>query len=274
MAFRASVVAPFVKGYAAGLTPNPCTTCNGAFRFDALVGLADRLGATAVWTGHYARLVERGGRRLVAQGLDPDKDQSYMLATVDPALLARIAFPLGGETKEEVRREAEAAGLAAAHRAESQEACFLAGDDYRAFLRREGVAPRPGAIVTEDGTEVGTHEGVWNFTPGQRRGLGVSAPEPLYALRTEVAAATVVVGPRRSLAVTTVEADGLLYSGIERGQAKLRYRSPAVPAAVEQTASGFVLRLERPVEGVARGQVAVVYDDGVVVGAGTIREAR
>ena len=146
-AFRASVVDPFVEGYAAGITPNPCMRCNGRFRFDRLVDFAHRAGADVLWTGHYARIVERGGRRLVARAADPAKDQSYMLATVDPGLLEHVAFPLGGSTKTEVRAEAAAAGLAVAGRAESQEACFLAGGDYRSFLERRGVKSLPGEIV-------------------------------------------------------------------------------------------------------------------------------
>src|SRR5262249_13077296 len=145
--FRAAVVTPFVDGYAAGLTPNPCTRCNGTFRFGELVAFAERAGCDALWTGHYARIVQRGGMRLIARGADPAKDQSYMLATVDPDLLDRVGFPLGGQGKQATRQEAAAAGLAVAERSESQEACFLAGDDYRAFLERQGLQREPGPIV-------------------------------------------------------------------------------------------------------------------------------
>ena len=271
--FRERVVGPFVSGYAKGLTPNPCTRCNGAFRFDALVDLADRIGAAQVWTGHYVRLLEERGEVMLRRAADPAKDQSYMLATVDSRILARVRFPLGGDRKEDVRGEAASAGLAAARRPESQEACFLAGDDYRAFLTREGVTPAPGPIVDEDGRRLGTHEGVWRFTPGQRRGIGVAAPEPLYALRTDPATATVVVGPKRSLGVRRVEVDGTLRRPVERVEVKLRYRSPAVAARVEEVGDGFVLHLDEPAEGVAPGQVAVLYLGDLVVGAGTILRA-
>jgi len=137
--FRASVVDPFVAGYEAGETPNPCTTCNGAFRFDALLEFASRAGAEWLWTGHYARVVERGGRRLVARAADPRKDQSYMLALLRPELLDRIGFPLGELSKEATRAERAAAGLAVATRRAGQEACFLAGDEYRSFLERGGL---------------------------------------------------------------------------------------------------------------------------------------
>src|SRR3954470_11984715 len=148
--FRRAVVTPFVRGYARGETPNPCTRCNGSFRFAELAAFAERAGAARLAPGHYARIVERDGQLLVARGADPHKDQSYMLATVDPKLLPRLWFPLGDQTKTETRAQAASAGLAAAGRAESQEACFLAGDDYRSFLERHGFAAEDGPIV--DGT--------------------------------------------------------------------------------------------------------------------------
>ena len=268
--FRRAVVTPFVRGYARGETPNPCTRCNGGFRFAELLAFARRAGAERLATGHYARIVERDGRQLLARGADPAKDQSYMLAAVDPRHLARISFPLGEQDKDATRAEAERAGLAVARRPESQEACFLAGDDYRAFLGRHGLEPRDGSIVAEDGTELGRHDGFWRFTPGQRRGLGVAAPEPLYVLRARPSSNTVVVGPRKSLACTRVSARGRLYSDVDRVQAKLRYRSPAAPARVEPTARGFRLELDEPAYGVAPGQAAVLYDGDAVVGYGRI----
>jgi tRNA-specific 2-thiouridylase len=269
--FRRAVVEPFVSGYARGETPNPCMRCNGAFRFGRLLAFARRAGADVLATGHYARVVTHRGRTLLARAADPEKDQSYMLAQFDPAKLQRIAFPLGEQTKAETRAEAERAGLAVARRGESQEACFLAGDDYRAFLERRGLDAREGAIVDEGGRELGRHAGHWRFTPGQRRGLGVAAPHPMYALRSDARTNTVVVGPRSSLARTAVEASGRLYLPVEHAAAKLRYRSDAVPARVEATADGFRLELEAPSFGVAPGQAAVLYDGDVVVGAGVIR---
>jgi tRNA-specific 2-thiouridylase len=268
--FRRAVVTPFVRGYERGETPNPCIRCNGGFRFAELLAFARRAGAARLATGHYARIVEHRGRRLLARAADPAKDQSYMLAGLDPSFLDRVWFPLGGQAKEETRAEAEAAGLAVARRAESQEACFLGGDDYRRFLERRGVESTPGAIVDEAGAELGEHEGFWRFTPGQRRGLGVSAAEPLYALRTDAAANTVVVGPRSALAAETISARGRLYVPVRRAEVKWRYRSPAAPCEVESGDSGFTLRLGAPAYGVAPGQAAVLYEDDVVVGAGSI----
>ncbi len=271
--FRAAVVEPFVRGYAAGETPNPCIRCNGSFRFAELLSFAERGGAERLATGHYARIVERDGRLLLARAADERKDQSYMLARLDPRFLDRLWFPLGEQGKEETRAEAAAAGLEAAGRAESQEACFLAGGDYRDFLERHGLAAADGPVVDEHGTELGRHAGYWRFTPGQRKGLGVAAGQPLYALRSEPGTNAVVVGPRAALAISELTVRGRLYLDVERAEAKLRYRSPAVGADVTKADGGFRLTLDRPAHGVAPGQTAVLYDDGAVVGAGTIKPA-
>jgi tRNA-specific 2-thiouridylase len=268
--FRRAIVAPFVRGYTRGETPNPCIRCNGSFRFAELLAFAERAGCDRLATGHYARIVEHRGRRLLARGADPAKDQSYMLARLDPALLERLSFPLGGQGKDETRAEAERAGLAVARRPESQEACFLAGDDYRSFLERHGVESRAGAIVDTDGVRVGTHGGSWRFTPGQRRGLGVSAATPLYVVATEAPSNTVVVGPRAALACRHVRARGRLYVDVARADAKLRYRSPAVAAAVRARDGGFELELDEPAFGIARGQAAVLYEGDAVVGCGAV----
>ena len=242
-------------------------------RFAELLAFAERAGAERLSTGHYARIVERDGRLLLARAADERKDQSYMLARLDPRFLDRLWFPLGGQSKEETRAEAARAGLEVAGRAESQEACFLAGGDYRDFLARHGLGAEEGAIVDEDGKELGRHDGVWRFTPGQRKGLGIAAGEPLYALGSDAKTNTVVVGPRAALATTTIDVRGRLHVPLERAEAKLRYRSPAAGARVEPVDGGFRLRLDRPAYGVAPGQTAVLYDDEAVVGAGTIEPA-
>ena len=194
----------FVAEYGAGRTPNPCVRCNSSFRFDALAEFADRVGAARLATGHYARVVTRDGRTLVARAADPTKDQSYMLARVAPEILARTWFPLGEQTKPETREQARAAGLEAAGRAESQEVCFVGGGDHRAFLERYGGAGPAGDVVDEDGEVVGHHDGIHRFTPGQRRGVGVAANTPIYVIRTEPASGRVVVGPRAALERTLV----------------------------------------------------------------------
>jgi tRNA-uridine 2-sulfurtransferase len=269
--FRRAVVEPFVRGYAKGETPNPCIRCNGSFRFAELLAFAERAGAARLATGHYARIVERDGGLLLARAADARKDQSYMLARLDPRFLERLWFPLGGQGKEATRAEAARAGLAVASRAESQEACFLAGGDYRDFLERHGLVSQEGPLVDEDGNELGRHAGFWRFTPGQRKGLGLAAGEPLYALRSEPRSNTVVVGSRAALATREVTARGRLHVPVTRAEVKLRYRSPAVGARVTGAdAAGFRLRLDEPAYGVAPGQAAVLYDGDAVVGAGTI----
>ena len=271
--FRRAVVEPFVRGYAAGQTPNPCIRCNGSFRFAGLLAFAERAGAGRLATGHYARIVERDGQRLLARAADERKDQSYMLARLDPRFLGRLWFPLGEQGKDETRAEAARAGLEVAGRAESQEACFLAGGDYRDFLARHGLAAEDGPVMDEQGNELGRHAGFWRFTPGQRKGLGVAAGEPLYALRSEPGTNAVVVGPRAALATDEVTVRGRMHVELERAEVKLRYRSPAVGASVTSTDGGFRLRLDRPAYGVAPGQAAVLYDRDAVVGAGTIEPA-
>jgi tRNA-specific 2-thiouridylase len=273
--FRQTVVGSFVRGYAAGETPNPCARCNGSLRFDALLALAARIGAARLATGHYARVVRHRGRLLVASSTDPVKDQSYMLGLVDPGILSRLWFPLGDQSKTTTRAEARAAGLPVAERPESQEACFLAGDDYRAFLARHGLAGADGPVIDVTGRQIGRHDGYWRFTPGQRRGLGVGGGRgPLYAVATIPERNTVIAGPREALARRRIGVrEGRLHVPVERAEVKLRYRSPAVPALVETTGRGFDLHLEQPVEAVAPGQAAVLYEDGAVVGAGVISRA-
>ena len=268
--FVRAIVEPFVRGYRRGETPNPCIRCNGFFRFGRLLKFAREAGAARLATGHYARIVEHRGSRLLARAADASKDQSYMLARLDPRVLDRIWFPLGDQTKEETRAEAVRAGLAAAHRAESQEACFLGGGDYRAFLARRGLPTEDGVIEDEAGRALGTHGGFWRFTPGQRKGLGVAAGEPVYALRTVPRRNAVVVGPKASLAKTRVLVDGRLFADAGIVDVKLRHRSAAVAGRALPRARGFEVVLDEPAFGVAAGQAAVLYEGDVVVGAGRV----
>lgn len=272
--FCRAVVEPFVRSYAAGQTPNPCVRCNGSFRFERLLAFTRRAGAARLATGHYARLVERQGKLLLARARDREKDQSYMLAALDPRLLEQLWFPLAELEKSETRERATAARLEAAARPESQEACFLAGADYRDFLERQGLVSSSGEIVDEGGKRLGRHDGYWRFTPGQRRGLGIaSSAGPLYVLRTQPKKNLVVAGSEQALERRSVSARGKLYLPLERAQAKLRYRSPTLPAEVEPTAGGFRLHLLEPAYAVAPGQAAVLYDDEVVAGFGLVTSA-
>jgi tRNA-specific 2-thiouridylase len=273
--FRAGVVDPFLAGHAAGVTPNPCVGCNGHVRLDAMVAFADRLGAATLATGHYARTTADGLLRAAA---DPAKDQTYMLAATSPATLARLRFPLGDLTKPQVRALAHEADLPVASRPESQDLCFLAGTGKTAFLARHGDLPdRPGDLVDQAGRVLGSHAGHHRFTVGQRRGLGVAAPEPLYVLAKDAAANRVVVGPREALATTAVAVRGarLHRDGAEVDAVKLRYRSRAIPcriagAATAGTHRRLELELADPVDGAAPGQTACLLKGDVVVGWGTI----
>jgi tRNA-specific 2-thiouridylase len=271
--FRRAVVGPFVRGYLRGETPNPCIRCNGGFRFAELLAFARSAGAERLATGHYARLAEHRGRLLLARAADEAKDQSYMLARLDPRQLERLWFPLGEQDKDATRSEARSAGLAVAERVESQEACFLAGDDYRGFLARHGAPVASGVIEDEAGAPLGGHDGFWRFTPGQRKGLGVAAGTPLYVLDSRPATNTVVVGPRERLARRRVSARGRLHVPVTRAEAKLRYRSPPLAATVAARAGGFTLDLDEPAYGVARGQAAVLYEGDAVVGCGLVTSA-
>jgi tRNA-specific 2-thiouridylase len=271
--FAAHVVEPFVGAYLAGETPNPCVACNPR-RLAALVKAADKLGLGRVATGHYARLVWRHGEPYLARAADRAKDQTYMLWAVPPDVLARLEFPLGELTKAEVRAAAVAAASPVAAQPESQEVCF-AQDGYRALLEQRGVQALPGALVDRSGRTLGEHQGHWRYTIGQRRGLGVAAPRPLYVLERRAAANEVVVGGCAELEVREVSVRELVDRGLGKGtdvSVQLRYSSAAVPVLrVERAAAGgAVIHLLRPFAGVAPGQSAVFYRDDVVVGGAVI----
>jgi len=275
--FREGVVSPFIEGYADGRTPNPCVLCNGEVRIDAMIALADRLGAEALVTGHYARIADDGEGPLLAGPADPAKDQTYMLAGLRPASLARLRFPLAELTKPEVREIATAAGLEVAGRAESQDLCFLAGQGKREFLRRHGgLTERRGELVERSGRRLGTHRGHQNFTVGQRRGLGVAGSAPMYVLEKDAASNRVVVGPREQLRTSRVRIRGARFhrEPSRVNSVRLRSHAPVRPCTVELDSAagsgeGTVL-LAEPVDGVAPGQLACLMADDLVVGHGTI----
>jgi tRNA-uridine 2-sulfurtransferase len=264
-----------VEGYAAGRTPNPCVRCNGHVRFDAMLELAEALGAARLATGHYARVARDRQGPLIRAAADERKDQSYMLAKLDPALLDRLSFPLGGLTKDAVRSLARDAGLPVADKRESQDLCFVAGLGGRAFLQRHGGPRlrRPGEIVDRDGRVLGRHDGQHGYTVGQRRGLGLATPEPLYVLRKDPEENTVTVGPREALATTTVrlEEPRLHRAAEQVGQVRLRYHAKPLPCRVTETGDdGLVLELAEPAHAVAPGQLACFMRDDCVVGEATI----
>jgi tRNA-specific 2-thiouridylase len=283
--FRAGVVEPFLADWGAGLTPNPCIRCNGNVRLDAMLELADRLGAGVLATGHYARVVEADHPNgpLLAAAADAWKDQTYMLAALQPDSLARMRFPLGGITKPEARRLAAEAELPVASKADSQDLCFLAGTTRAAFLAKHGgIRERPGEIVDGTGQVIGRHRGHHGFTVGQRRGLGVATNEPLYVLGTDARSNRVIAGTREELATTRVSVRGarLLRAGARVDRVKLRYRTKPLPARLRDAgalASGshrtLEIELAEPVDGAAPGQLACLMDGETIVGWGTIATA-
>jgi tRNA-specific 2-thiouridylase len=279
--FRRGVVEPFIAGYAAGETPNPCVGCNGHVRLDAMLALADRLGAQQLATGHYARIAEPDHERgpLLRRAADPAKDQTYMLAALAPESLARMRFPLGELTKPQVRDLAAQAGLPVAAKPDSQDLCFLAGTDRARFLARHGgLDDRPGAIVDRDGNLLGRHRGQHRFTVGQRRGVGLEGrSDPLYVLDKDARTGHVVVGSRQDLATerVAIRTARLHRAGVRVDGVKLRYHSEPLrarllgsPAAGEHRSLALELRDQADVA--APGQLACLMDGELVVGWGTI----
>jgi tRNA-specific 2-thiouridylase len=269
--FHRRVMQDFVGSYKEGRTPNPCVACNAHVKFHASAFLADELGYHHVATGHYAR-VEEGPT--LGRPVDESKDQTYVLWPVPQDLLARTVFPLGEYRKTEVRAIAEERGLAVAYTPESQDICFIPEGNYRRCVRKK-VAAEPGDVVDGEGRVLGRHGGVVDFTVGQRRGIGVSAPTPLYVTEVRPASGQVVVGKKRDLEVREVAVRDLnLFLDLEEAASvQVRYNGRPVPCTVEETTDGeWIAYLDEPVMGVAPGQSAVFYTgDGTrVVGGGVV----
>jgi tRNA-specific 2-thiouridylase len=288
--FHADVVEDFLAEYAAGRTPNPCVRCNERIKFAAVLDKAMALGFDAVCTGHYAVLADDAGVRTLHRSVDAGKDQSYVLGVLTPEQLAHSMFPLGRSTKEQVRAEAAARGLAVADKPDSHDVCFIADGDTAGWLR-DRLGPQPGTVVDETGAVVGEHDGAYGFTVGQRRGLrlGVPAPDgkPRYVLDVSPVERTVTVGPRERLAVTELVGGAPVWCGpapelpLACG-AQVRAHGEAVPARADVVEGSLVVQLERPVHGVAPGQSVVLYVDPSgsgddrgerVVGSATIARA-
>jgi len=279
--FHASVVENFVAEYAAGRTPNPCLRCNEKIKFTAVLDRAVALGFDAVVTGHHARL---GADGLLRRSVDAAKDQSYVLAVLTRPQLDRSVFPLGGSTKPQVRAEAARRGLAVADKPDSHDICFIADGDTRAFLRgRLGEAP--GSIVDSSGAVVGSHDGAYAYTVGQRKGLNLTRPapdgNPRYVLSITPVTNTVTVGPAAALEVSTLTGDRPVWTagppphGPVECEVQLRAHGDPVPAVVSLVDGSLVAELRRPARGVAAGQAVVAYrpdpDGDVVLGSATVR---
>jgi tRNA-uridine 2-sulfurtransferase len=276
--FAREVVTPFVDDYLRGETPSPCVACNRGVKLRGLFSLADRLGASSVATGHYARVVHDGpsGRPWLASARDVTKDQSYFLHALPPAQIARLVLPLGEATKAEVRAEARELGLSGAETGESQELCFVPTGRYDAFVEaRADGRTRPGPIIDMDGRVVGQHTGVHRFTVGQRKGLGVALGERAFVVGVDAETATVQLGPPEALAVSELLADGASF-GPEVGEefdarVKVRARHEGAPARVRLLCGGKVqVRFREPVRAVSVGQYAVAYEGDRVLGGARI----
>jgi tRNA-specific 2-thiouridylase len=281
--FAAQVVGNFVSEYTAGRTPLPCARCNSDLKFATLLDRARMLGAETVATGHYARVSrdEATGRFVLRRGLDPAKDQSYFLFSLEQAQLARARFPVGELTKPEVREHARRLGLAVSEKPDSQEICFVPDGDYAAFVERAAGGPAPGAIVARDGTPLGTHTGVHRFTVGQRKGLGLSSSEPLYVLAVNAADRTVVVGPSEALEETAAEVGEVNWiAGVAprsplRAEVQIRHRHRAAAATIAPLPDSRArVVFDDPQRAVTPGQAAVFYSGDEVLGGGWIAETR
>lgn len=273
--FYRDVVEYFVSEYAAGRTPNPCAKCNSRVRLGVLLDAARRLGLSRVATGHYARL--SGTPPRLSRGVDPVKDQSYVLAEVSPAILEHVVFPLGEMRKPEVRERAARAGLEGYSAPESQEICFVPDDDHRRFLR-ERLGDLPGDIVDSEGHVVGRHEGTYNFTIGQRKGMRVATGDPRYVVAIEAFERRIVAGTAGEAEVGEVSAAGLVWHRSPSGRPltiQVRSAGAALPAGSMMVAGDeMTVVLEAPTAGVAPGQTAVVYEAGAVIVAGTITSTK
>ncbi|MFH1707162.1 MAG: tRNA 2-thiouridine(34) synthase MnmA [Planctomycetota bacterium] len=277
--FEARVVIPFRDAYARGATPNPCMDCNTSLKFDLVWDALEReWGPCRVATGHYARIVGAGPTARLARAADPQRDQSYFLYGIPPGRLPRVLFPLGDRRKDAVRRLAHAAGLPTAERPDSMDLCFAGEGDYRSALG-PGSIPAEGPILDESGRELGRHNGIGNFTPGQRQGLGIAAREPLYVLRIDAARNAVIVGLREAALVSVVCAGEVRVLVTPPPAAdtpmlgRIRSQGDYAPCRVEACGPGGLrVRFDRPVFAPAPGQHLVVYDtDGTVAAGGVIR---
>jgi tRNA-specific 2-thiouridylase len=277
--FHRDVVSDFIAEYARGRTPNPCLRCNEKIKFAAVLDRAVALGFDAVCTGHHARLADGKLHRSPDRG----KDQSYVLAVLTRAQLARAVFPLGDSTKDQVRAEAAARGLAVADKPDSHDVCFIPDGDTRAFLARS-LGSAPGPVVDTAGAVVGSHDGAYGFTIGQRKGLraGTPAPDgrPRYVLDIEPVSATVTVGPAESLDVTEIDAERPVWTGCDPPAGpldclvQLRAHGGLHPATAVLRDDRLRISLSGAARGVARGQAAVLYAADTVLASATIAATR
>jgi tRNA-specific 2-thiouridylase len=277
--FRKQVVEPFIEDYLKGHTPSPCVTCNRTIKIRELLGLAERLSADVVATGHYARVIEEAGTPTLWRGVDRNKDQSYFLHMLGTETLSRLAFPLGGHTKQQVRSLARQWRLPGAEKGESQQLCFVQTARYADFVAdRAPDRIRPGLVTDPNGREVARHAGVHGFTIGQRHNLGVALGYRAYVVAIDSASATVCVGPRELLLCSSAELEEpVLATGTElplRAEVAVRYRGRVCPAMVRaHSRAQAIVEFDEPVAAVVPGQYAVFYQGERVLGGARIGRA-
>ncbi|MCL5292494.1 MAG: tRNA 2-thiouridine(34) synthase MnmA [Actinobacteria bacterium] len=278
--FREAVIEDFAREYARGRTPNPCIRCNQKVKFDALLKKGLSLGVDYVATGHYARreFDKKRGRYLLKRGIDHAKDQSYALYTMTQEQLARTLFPVGGLKKGETRKLAEKAGLfRVARKGESQEICFIPDNDYPKFLHGyTSSAFKPGPILDAEGKVLGEHKGIIHYTIGQRKGIGIHTPEPLYVLAIDPERDAIIVGPHDGLLGNGLYGDEVNWIAIERLEAsmrvsaKIRYRADFARAVVSPAEEIVRADFDEPQRAITPGQAVVFYDGDAVIGGATI----
>ncbi len=279
--FRAKVIEAFIDSYISGATPNPCICCNRFLKFGKLLQRAEELGAGAVATGHYVRLSYDAGseRYLLKKGADETKDQSYVLYCLTQAQLSHALFPLGDLKKSEVRELAQSLGFLNAHKHESQDICFVPDGDYASFIEKHCDRTFPhGVFVAPDGTVLGEHKGIIRYTVGQRRGLGLALPAPLYVKEKDVQNNRVILCPNQDLFARELFADDINLIALDRidaplrVKAKVRYKQPEQWATVTQPEADLLhIVFDEPQRAFAKGQAVVLYDGEIVVGGGTIK---
>jgi tRNA-specific 2-thiouridylase len=281
-AFDDAVVRPFVRDYLDGRTPNPCVGCNSFVKLGRLARRAKMLGADALATGHYARIMnDASGAPHLYTGADREKDQSYFLFGTNPEILATLVFPLGAMSKTEVRELALSSKLPVAHKLDSQEVCFVGGSGAGKFVMRqpEAQGDRSGRILDEEGNELGRHDGIAGYTIGQRRGLGLGTHKKLHVLQIDADERTITVGEREALEKPALIAEKASWpsgqpSGPVRALSRIRYKNAGTLSTVTPLENGLVeVRFDKPVSAVAPGQAVVFYDGEEVLGGAWIREA-
>jgi tRNA-specific 2-thiouridylase len=269
------VIRPFVEAYCRGRTPNPCVACNRWIKFGSLLEKALAWGFDGIATGHYAAIEEESGRYRMKIPRDRRKDQTYFLHGVPREALAKVLFPLAGYAKDEVRGIAEGSGLPLFDKPESQDICFIPAEGHGAFLRSRGVGIEPGEIVDRQGRVIGRHGGIACYTIGQRTGLGIASPAPLYVTAIDAAQNRLVVGGKKELlseGLTADQVNCLVDAFPKEAWAKIRYAHRAAKCRISQNGDGLTVRFAEPQEAVSPGQSVVLYDNETVLGGGIIRE--